>query len=579
MMRAAALAFARLPAALLTALLAALRAAPLAALVIAGAAAAQERITAFHGELHIGADGALSVVETIEVEAQGDSIRRGILRDFPTAYRDRAGNRVVVPFAVERVLRDGAPENFATETLDNAVRVRIGRADVMLPPGRHTYEIAYRTARQLGFFDRHDELYWNVTGNGWTFAIDRVTARVTLPRSVPAAELSAEAYTGPQGAQGRDWSAQVADGGAEYATTRALAPREGLTIVLVFPKGIVAEPTATERASRFVADNRAAGAGGLGVLLVGGWLYARWRRVGRDPRAGPLFPRYEPPKGVSAAAVRFIDRMGFDHRCFAAGILGLGARGYLKVDQRGESFDLQRTGRSVDWLAGDRPLADALFGGRASTAISTTYDPQIAAAQGAIAAALKQHYKGVLFSRNGGSIAVGVALAAVTVGACIVLEAPPAVIVPTLAALLAMLIAFSRWMPSYTVEGRRLKDEIEGLRQYLGVAERDNLAQLRAPELTPPEFARLLPYALALDVEKTWADRFAAVAGSAAVAAAVASYYHSDSGEGFGSAGDLGASLGDLGNAVSAAAGATAARAGTRSGRSRGGGGGGGSGW
>ena len=540
----------------------------------AGAAAAQERITAFHSEVHIGTDGGLTVVETIEIEARGESIRRGILRDFPTRYRDRAGNRVTVPFEVDRVTRNGAPEHWSTEKLANGVRVRIGRAEVMLPHGRHTYEIAYRSARQLGFFERHDELYWNVTGNGWTFAIDHATARVTLPRAVAAAQLSAEAYTGPQGAQGRDWQAQVVDGGAEYATTRALAPREGLTIVLAFPKGIVAAPGALERAGWFVAANRAAGVGGLGVLLVGGWLYARWRRVGRDPKAGPLFPRYEPPAGVGPAALRFIDRMGFDSRCFAAGVLGLGARGYLTVDQHGESFDIRRTGRSIDWLAGERPLADALFSGRDAATISKTYDPKIAAAQGALSAALKGHYKGVLFSRNGGSIAVGVLLSLATLAACVALDAPPAVLIPTMIVLVAMIIAFSRWMPSYTVEGRRLKDEIDGLRQYLGVAERQNLAQLQAPELTPQQFARMLPYALALDVEKTWADRFAAVAGSAAVAAAVAGYYHSSSGEGLGSAGDLG-------DTASAAATAPGSSSGSGGGGSSGGGGGGGggSGW
>jgi flagellar biosynthesis protein FliQ len=273
--------------------------------------------------------------------------------------------------------------------------------------------------------------------------------------------------------------------------------------------------------------------------------------------------------------------MGFDSRCFAAGVLGLGARGYLKVDQQGEAFDVQQTGRSVDWLAGDRPLADALFSGRSATTITKTYDPKIAAAQGALSAALKNHYKGVLFSRNSGSIAVGIGLSVLTIAACIALNASAAVFIPTAVALIAMLVAFSRWMPSYTLQGRRLKDEIEGLRQYLGVAERDNLARLKAPELTPQEFARMLPYALALDVEKTWADRFAAVAGTAAVAAAVASYYHSDSGDGFGSVGDLGSSLGDLGDAVSAAATAPGSSSGSGGGGSSGGGGGGGggSGW
>ncbi len=73
-----------------------------------------------------------------------------------------------------------------------------------LPPGDYTYTITYRTSRQLGFFDNHDELYWNVTGNGWAFAMDQVTATVILPPG--AALTSAEAYTGPSGARGRDYA-------------------------------------------------------------------------------------------------------------------------------------------------------------------------------------------------------------------------------------------------------------------------------------------------------------------------------------------------------------------------------------
>jgi uncharacterized membrane protein YgcG len=137
-------------------------------------------------------------------------------------------------------------------------------------------------------------------------------------------------------------------------------------------------------------------------------------------------------------------------------------------------------------------------------------------------------------------------------------------------------------MPAYSVEGRRLKDEIEGLRQYLGVAERDRLARMQNPELTPREFARMLPYALALDVETTWADRFAAIAGAAAVAAAVGHYYHSDRFGDDASAmdgiGGFSAALGDLGNTAAAAATAPGSSSGSGGGGSSGGGGGGGGG-
>src|ERR1044072_8913002 len=57
------------------------------------------------------------------------------------------------------------------------------------------------------------------------------------------------------------------------------------------------------------------------------------------------------------------------------------------------------------------------------------------------------------------------------------------------------------WMKSHTAEGRRITDQIEGFRQYLGVAERDRLNALNPPEETAELFERYLPYAIALDVE------------------------------------------------------------------------------
>jgi hypothetical protein len=344
------------------------------------AAAGEEKIVDFAADIAIARDGAVTVTETIVVRAEGASIKRGILRDFPTAYTDRAGNAVRVPFEVVAVRRNGAPEPYALEALSNGVRIRIGRADVFIDRGEHRYEIEYRTARQLGFFAAHDELYWNVTGNGWTFAIDRARARVRLPQPVPAAQLSAEAYTGPFGARGGDYSARVVDGGAEYETTRRLPPHHGLTIVLAFPKGVVAAPSTLDRAGWFVQDNVGAGVALAGVLAVWAFLYWRWDRIGRDPKPGPRFPRYEPPSMMSAAAVRFVDKMSFDSRCFAAALLGLGARGYLKIHQNGDVFALERTGRDVAFGTGEKAMADKLFGGGKVTQLQKEYDPSVYAA-------------------------------------------------------------------------------------------------------------------------------------------------------------------------------------------------------
>ena len=53
------------------------------------------------------ADGSMEVTENITVRAEGNRIRRGITRDFPTRYRDEAGNRLQALGARARSLQSG----------------------------------------------------------------------------------------------------------------------------------------------------------------------------------------------------------------------------------------------------------------------------------------------------------------------------------------------------------------------------------------------------------------------------------------------------------------------------------------
>ena len=167
----------------------------------------------FRSDVTVMVDGSLRVTERITVRAQGHEIKRGIYRDFPTRYEDRLGRRYTVGFRVVEVLRDGAPEPYFTEDRANGVRVYVGRKDVFLPPGEYTYSLTYVTTHQLGFFDDHDELYWNVTGNGWNFPIERAEAEIRLPDTVPDIDVNLGAYTGPSGATGASYEAEVAGAG------------------------------------------------------------------------------------------------------------------------------------------------------------------------------------------------------------------------------------------------------------------------------------------------------------------------------------------------------------------------------
>ena len=558
----------------------------LLALLLSAGAGATERILSFHSDISIGKKGEIRVTETIVAQVEGRVIKRGILRDFPTDYRDRLGRRVTVPFELIGVTRDGNEETSTLKKWNNGVRLQIGNAAVLLPHGRHVYEIRYRTRYQLGFFDDRDELYWNVNGDGWPFAMDSISAEVSLPRAVPAAQLQAEAYTGRFGARGRAYTVALRDGGAEYATSKPLAPREGLTIVLSFPKGVVAAPAWTDRLARALHDNKGEAAGVAGALLLLVFLYWRWWLVGRDPRKGPVFPRYEAPAGLGPAGTRYLDRMQCDDRCFAAALLGLGQRGYLRIHQTGVAYKIARTGQEVQWLPGEKALADLLptqeLGG---IAIGASYNPWVKKARDDLGKSLAAYYGEKLFSRNQGSFLSGVLIVSCTLAVMFFLDAATTVLIAGGIAMAVILLVFSGLLPAYTAEGRRLQDEVEGLRQYLSIAEKDDLARLKLPPRTPEEFAKFLPYALALEVEKTWANTFASALGAAAVAQAVASYYHSDNDTIGGDVGGLTDSFSSFGGAISASSTPPGSSSGSSGGSSGGGssggggGGGGGGGW
>lgn len=61
-----------------------------------------------------------------------------------------------------------------------------------------------------------------------------------------------------------------------------------------------------------------------------------------------------------------------------------------------------------------------------------------------------------------------------------------------------------------TPEGRPVMDQIEGFRMYLETAESGRLNIANAPEITAQRFEALLPFAVALGVERPWANAFAA---------------------------------------------------------------------
>jgi len=553
-------------------------------LLLAGLSQADERILSFHSDIQINPDRSMNVTETIKVRAEGHKIRHGIYRDFPTRYTDQYGNDYHVVFQVLSVQRDGKPESYHQEDLANGVRTYIGKSNYYLPQGEYTYTISYRTTRQLGFFKTFDELYWNVTGNGWDFAIDKASALVRLPKRVASSDLRMSAYTGYKGSKGRDFKHEITNEGyAYFESTQPLSLHEGLTIAVGWPKGIIRAPTSAELRAQFIQDNKAALIN-LGILLVLFVYYLLiWFKVGRDPARGTFIPLYTPPKGYSPASMRYVNRMGYDDKTFSTAIINLAVKGFLRIEQYGSDYTLTRAEPSpkLELAAGEKVLLGKLFKSDSQIEVGTkttsTDRTALKSAKSEHKKSLSRDYNKLYFRANSGWISIGVLLTLliaismmitahtaagtflivwISIWSIIVLfmtfqvykawssvwyaggDIGNAIYLTfvslpvwapelfalfqlfkifSLLAIASLLIAavlnvsFYQWLKAPTLAGRMLLDKIDGFRDYLEMAEKDDLNLHNPPDKTPALFEIYLPFAVALGVEQKWAEKFSSV--------------------------------------------------------------------
>ncbi|MGZ5960735.1 MAG: DUF2207 domain-containing protein [Rhizomicrobium sp.] len=376
-----------------------------------------ERITSYDSDISVARNGTLTVTETITVFANDDQIRHGIFRDFPTRYVDKNGAKVHVRFDVTSVTRDGHDEPYTTESISNGVRVKIGDKDVIIDSGLHTYTLTYMTARQIGFFDTYDELYWNVTGNGWIFPIHKATATIHLPKGAQITQNSY--YTGAQGSTDTNAQAtEIAPDTIRFATTAPLGSNEGLTVAVGFAKGAVVPPNADDLRRDFIIDNASAIVAVLGVFALTIFYLVTWWHHGRDPKRGTIIPLFAPPAGLSPEAVRYIHRMSYDRKSFAAALINMAVKGFLIVSQEGSTYTLTRTGKSEVQcgLSGSEiAMSDALFTGPTdSIELKQTHHTKIQNAIAGLKSKLRSECEKNYFVTNSGYFLGGFAMLALS---------------------------------------------------------------------------------------------------------------------------------------------------------------------
>lgn len=463
-----------------------------------------EEIQEFRSHIQLEQDGRIQVREDVSYDF-GHLNRHGITRFIPVVKKNEAGKRFRMDLKIVSVTDEaGNPYQYSVSTEGDNEVVKIGNPEAYVT-GKKQYQITYEVSGAVTYFSDHDELYWNITGNGWPVAIREASYSVSFPQTVRNLDVKAVCYTGSYGTRESSCGTGYESGVILGHSIGPLGAGEGLTASVCFPPGIVAHLEPREEVNFFETFL------GKIVLLILGlaalvWYLLLplaipfyWWKKGRDPKAevGEVRAWFDPPQTKSGRPLGpgetglLVDEVA-DTRDIFAVIVDLARRGYFKIAERQKGdFHFVKNDKDPTGLREyEKKLLDGLFEDGDDLKVKG------ATLAGTVANVKKNLYKDLtaegFFPSNPDTIRT----IWIVIGVVALSTANP------LLALTSFI--FGRAMPKKTAWGAGQANVGRSLKNFLTSQER----QLEFQAKNQMFFEKLLPYAIAFGVEKVWADRF-----------------------------------------------------------------------
>lgn len=488
-------------------------------------------ITSFDAVYELGRtdDGqsTLGVTETIVAQFPDFDQNHGPLRAIPSSY-DGHPTQVRVQSVTDE---SGADIDYDQSFEDGNVVLKIGDPDEYVR-GEQTYVIAYTMTDVTRYFaDKgDDEFYWDTNGLLWDQPFGSVTARVVLDDDLQAALTGdASCYFGGDGSTDECEIAETDDG--YEATVSDLGPRQNMSVAIGFEPGTFA--AAKFDFFAYAPLPLLIGLGASIAALIAA-IALRVGRLGDAKGTGIVIAQYEPPQGIGLFLAANL--VGKAKRGMAAAIVDLAVRrhiriveregsdafGVQRVDDRGLSGAEQRVESAL--LAGYQPEGDVRWLVKNDATLGTQVVAMTKeAANEAISRGLRRKpgagpivlvglvgLLGFLFCMGGAVIG--------TTEVALGLGIFGAILTAFLGITIVIMLAGRRPL---TTEGALVKEHLEGLREYIRLAEADRLQMLQSvsgaervaganggPDVVKI-YEKVLPYAVLFGLEKEWAGELA----------------------------------------------------------------------
>jgi uncharacterized membrane protein len=489
----------------------------LCVVTIAPASAREWHLARFDTQMSVAQDGVATVSERLDVVFDGAF--HGIYRDIPIEYPAPHGSNYALFLKVTGVTDgEGNKLKYDSSTQNGNRHLKIYIPDAV--DTARTVRINYTVTNAVRWFDDHDELYWNVTGNDWAVPIDSASATISFPANT-AGELRAQAFTGEYGSHQQDAKVQVRSNTVLVESNNPLSMREGLTADVYITKGVLAQPSKLTQAMWFLRSNI--------IVLLPLWaflvMFFFWWTKGRDPKPDiSVAPMYEPPPGMTPAEVGTLMDDAVHPRDITSTLVDLAVKGYLKIEEkeakvllfshRDYIFHLLKPQSEWGTLeAHERVMLNHMFNAGVTDVHLSDLKNQFYVAIPTMKSNILAELKGKgMYSVDPDSAHAYVLAGALftaapfvllqVFGATSLLESPGLLIAAAIIAVLIIFL-FARIMPAKSQKGVHTKVEILGFQEFVNRVDADRLKRM-----PPDTFEKFLPYAMALGIENRWAKAF-----------------------------------------------------------------------
>jgi uncharacterized membrane protein YgcG len=498
--------------------------------------AQEEKIYTFYSDVTIEESGMIRVKEEIRIFSKGDVFKRGITRSLPLTRRDIQNNRISIDYSVSEVLMNGSPVNYFTEREGGDLIIYVGDRNIFLDPGFYIYEIYYETAGQIGFYEDYDELSWNVNGISGKM-IDSVSSVVRLPTG--ANIISSHCYTGRFGDKESDCISEINEDGSLTTVVNNLPSNEMLTVSVGFTKGVVNQPAGFEtNVFSWFDKNGMAVVSAVFILLLSVYYRITWKKYGVDPPKPVAIPQFSPSDGLSPAAVGMLHKGYFIDDLITASIVNLSVKGYLSIEEiiekkglfgirKDRVFSLTRLNNDYSKLPAEEAVVlRELFYSDDNIRLDGKYDRDVAKMMQNYKKSLNKQFRPVLDEGINikfhvvpwlGFVLYIIILFYFINNSLMHFEVNRTALFITIPLLSILYIIYAIQIVRPGERKLHYRSNIKGLKMYLDVAEEKRMQFFNPPSVTPEKFEELLPYAIALEMEEVWGEKFEKALLSSAV--------------------------------------------------------------